>query len=70
MSRRPAERRRSSTVESINVATRLYVCRDCGAAVRMGVTDPLPAGWRVLQGAVLSEWFYACAECSGLRARR
>lgn len=68
--RRPSERRRSSTVESIDVATRLYTCRDCGTALRLGVTEPLPAGWRVLRGAVLGVWTYVCAACSGRRARR
>lgn len=68
--RRPAGRRGSSTVESIDVATRLYTCRDCGTALRMGVAEPLPAGWVVLQGAVWGMWMYVCAACAGRRARR
>lgn len=67
---RQAPKRRSSTVESIDVSTKLYVCRDCGAAVRLGVTDPLPLGWRVLQGATLGAWIYVCPVCTGREARR
>lgn len=70
VAQRQAPKRRASTVESIDVSTKLYTCCVCDAAVRLGVTEPLPLGWRVLQGAGVGVWIYVCDACSGRRARR
>lgn len=70
VAQRQAPKRRASTVESIDVSTKLYTCCDCSQGVRLGVTDPLPLGWRVLQGATLGAWLYVCPGCAGRGARR
>lgn len=67
---RQAPKRRASTVESIDVSTKLYTCRGCGQGVRLDVNAPLPAGWIALPGAVMGVWIYACQECARRVRRR